>query len=1100
MSKRNPKKGRPKQRNRGEEQRKNRKDQRRSQSSAPKRNQQERTSPSNNPTNKKKVVQTGSSKPVRKTSNNKRQPKRNTPLKAVRNIQPTDRISLVIPCYNEESRADLLVDGVRQFDQHWGAEYELIVVDDGSQDNTVEILQDKLATLTNTFNVEIIQLEQNQGKGGALKEGVARASGDFILTLDADMATSPMELKNWLARLDQNHFNENEVLIGSREHSDSQIEGRGRRIVGLMFNFVTQMMTSLTATDTQCGFKLYPANIGKQLFANMKVKGWAHDVELLYKAQLNGIEVTTMPVNWSHVEDSKIDVWKDGIMMVFTTIFTAWRIKWDWFVAQPISELTKKFQQGNEHSIYRLLFAVLTVALLVTMPMLSFDYGITGDEHAQKVYGELINEHFASGGDYVQEGGMYDGQNALTMKPNLWLYGGLFDYIAAKLYRTFGTEPYQTRHFFNAFIGFLLMFFTGLLGKEVSGSWKVGFLAMLLVALSPRIFGHSMNNPKDIPFATAYIFTILHIVRFVKQLPRPGAKTIIYLMIGIGASIGIRIGGLLLVAYLGLFTGVAFLWEQRLRKQLFSFNIPTIGRVAFYLALIIFGGFLLGIARWPFALQDPITNSMTALAEMSNFDYGIQMLYAGKHLWSDQLPWFYIPKWMIMTAPIAVLIGAILFAPVAFLQKNKYLLSLGILVFVGVFPIAYAIYQGSSLYDGMRHFLFAYPILVIMGAYGWGKLTAIIPNQIVGIASILLPVGLLALPVTWMFNNHPYQYAYINELYGGTKSAEATYETDYWMISAQQMCEWFAENVPDAQNEEVLVMTAKHTEAIKHYFKQYDIKARAIWQRYPQRDNKDNWEYGIFFNRFQNEGHLRSGAWPPYEVLHEEKVDGITVGVIVKKGNSLLGPARQLMNQGKLDSAIQLYNQEVQQYPKNELAWLNLADAYRMKGDFANMDKAANGALALSQSHVNTLSTKANRYYTEYEQTRTTAPNPTLLDSAIYYYAKTVEANYKFTTGYYYLAFCYANKNDQQNAIRNIELLGMNNGNIPQAFDLGIQMTQNDPLKQKYFQAQKALSQRNQQGYQQAYQLSKEIYRMNPKYEPGVKLKKFFDEQLAAQR
>ena len=131
-------------------------------------------------------------------------------------IQPKDKVTLVIPCYNEENRVDLLVNGIRKFDKKWGKSYELLIVDDGSSDGTVAAIQTKLDDLSNASNFEIIALEKNQGKGNALKAGVAKATGDFILTLDADMAAEPLELKKWLAELPEQRFPENEILIASR--------------------------------------------------------------------------------------------------------------------------------------------------------------------------------------------------------------------------------------------------------------------------------------------------------------------------------------------------------------------------------------------------------------------------------------------------------------------------------------------------------------------------------------------------------------------------------------------------------------------------------------------------------------------------------------------------------------------------------------------------------------------------------------------------------------------------------------------------------------------------------------------------------------------
>jgi glycosyltransferase involved in cell wall biosynthesis/tetratricopeptide (TPR) repeat protein len=1043
----------------------------------------------------------------RKSASKKTVASRKTSSVNWKNIQPKDSITLVIPCYNEERRVDLLVNGIRKFDKQWGRSYELLIVDDGSSDGTVAAIQNKLDNLTNASNFEVIALEKNQGKGNALKAGVAKATGDFILTLDADMAAEPLELKKWLAELPEQRFPKNEILIASREHKDSKVGAPlSRKIVGNLFNFIIQLFTSLTNKDTQCGFKLYPAALAKELFANMKVGGWAHDIELLYKGKLNGATIRSMPIVWKHVDDSKISVWKDGIMMVFISIFTAWRIKFDWFILQPIREIGKKTINTGENSIYRLLFVLTALAIILIIPTIYSDFGITGDEHVQKIYGEMINQHFETDGAYVYEGSdaKFKGQNALNMTPNLFYYGGSFDYLCAKIYSFFGSDPYETRHLINAFVGFLLMFFTGLLAKEISGSWKIGFLALLMVALSPRIFGHSFNNPKDIPFAAAYMFTLLNIIRFVKQLPSPSAKTVVYLILGIAGAISVRIGGLLLIAYLGLFVGIAFLWKKELRQQLL--NIPLLIRVAFLGALAAGLGYLGGLFYWPFGWESPIENPMKALEEMSSFDTAIQMLYEGVHVWSDRLPGYYVPKWMIMTAPIAVALGMLMFLPIAFLNKNRSTLLLGLTAFAAVFPPLYALSQDSPLYDGMRHFLFIYPVLVVLAAYAWGKLGELIPNKMGQMATTIAPIVLLALPLMWMVKNHPYHYTYINEAYGGTKAAEHTYETDYWMISVKPLVKWAAENIPEIkEGKEVTICMSDQVEAARHYFKTYAPNVKVYWSRYAERDKKNyNWDYTILFNRFMNEGHMKNGAWPPYEVLHEEKSGGVTMGVVCKKTSRAGGEGRKALSQQRFQDAITAFNQELSVYPKNELAWLGLAEAARSLGDYPTMKKAVDGAMGLSNSHVNTLGMAGMYHFFKYDNSRRTnpaAPDNAALDSAIIVFEKAIELNYKYANGYYFLTNCYVQpqKYNAKKVFEYVEAFSENNGNIPQIYDVGIQVAQRekDQLRANYFTARKALLQNNGQ---QAYQLAKQIFETNPKYEPGRKFWEMMDELAKKQQ
>ena len=147
--------------------------------------------------------------------------------------------------------------------------HEIIVVDDGSTDGTLSALKNNefINSQLTANHLRIIHLEKNEGKGAALKKGVKEASGDFILTLDADMSAKPAEIEKWLS-LNGNKLPENEVWIASREHPDSVIkEVETRRWTGRMFNFIVRLLTPLRQRDTQCGFKLYPADVAKKLLA-----------------------------------------------------------------------------------------------------------------------------------------------------------------------------------------------------------------------------------------------------------------------------------------------------------------------------------------------------------------------------------------------------------------------------------------------------------------------------------------------------------------------------------------------------------------------------------------------------------------------------------------------------------------------------------------------------------------------------------------------------------------------------------------------------------------------------------------------------------------
>ncbi len=253
-------------------------------------------------------------------------------------------VSLVIPCYNESRRLHLLIKGLETFQTNWKYDFEIVVVDDGSKDGTALIVAQLLENKFFNRLFKVISLPKNQGKGGALQAGVQQAKGDFVLTLDADMAAKPTQLIHWLKQMD-GAFPENTILIASRNHALSKIEAKAhRKITGSLFNQLVKLFTPIQQSDTQCGFKLYPKVIGQLLFEKLYLKGWTHDIELLYKAYYLGIPVKAMPIEWKHVDDEKIDVLRDGIKMAWQTIKISLQFRFNRSKRRELKALKAQYQ------------------------------------------------------------------------------------------------------------------------------------------------------------------------------------------------------------------------------------------------------------------------------------------------------------------------------------------------------------------------------------------------------------------------------------------------------------------------------------------------------------------------------------------------------------------------------------------------------------------------------------------------------------------------------------------------------------------------------------------------------------------------------------
>jgi dolichyl-phosphate beta-glucosyltransferase len=187
---------------------------------------------------------------------------------------------------------------------------EILVVDDGSTDNTTEVARSQLASWPQS---SVLSLGRNCGKGAAVKAGVMQARGEVIAYIDADMATDPQDLESLLLALEGNH-----VAYGSRAHVGSVVGKRSahRAVMNRTFGMLVASMTQLPYIDTQCGFKAFRGSIAKLLFHAIRVERFAFDVEVLDLAARLGLRIEEVPVRWTDIAGSHVRPIRDGLQML----------------------------------------------------------------------------------------------------------------------------------------------------------------------------------------------------------------------------------------------------------------------------------------------------------------------------------------------------------------------------------------------------------------------------------------------------------------------------------------------------------------------------------------------------------------------------------------------------------------------------------------------------------------------------------------------------------------------------------------------------------------------------------------------------------------
>jgi dolichyl-phosphate beta-glucosyltransferase len=217
-------------------------------------------------------------------------------------------LSIIIPAYNEEKRIVSTIKKIEDYFKTRNKPYEIIVVDDGSKDKTIE----KVNSINST-NVRLIKNPKNMGKGYAVKTGVMNSKKEWILFSDADLSTPIEMLDRFVQYMD--HY---DIIIGSRVAKGAKIEIKQpfyRRIPGKVFPLLVQLFIMRGIKDTQCGFKLFKKECAMFLFKKQKINGFSFDAEILYLAKKYKFKIKEVPINWANDLDSKVNPIKHSFKM-----------------------------------------------------------------------------------------------------------------------------------------------------------------------------------------------------------------------------------------------------------------------------------------------------------------------------------------------------------------------------------------------------------------------------------------------------------------------------------------------------------------------------------------------------------------------------------------------------------------------------------------------------------------------------------------------------------------------------------------------------------------------------------------------------------------
>jgi hypothetical protein len=419
------------------------------------------------------------------------------------------------------------------------------------------------------------------------------------------------------------------------------------------------------------------------------------------------------------------------------------------------------------------LAAVVLLAGLVALVFATYDsYAISNDEPVQQHYGELILAYYWSG--FVDQ--------SLFHYENLYLYGGLFDalaVIAQHLLPFF--EPYAIRHVLCALIGIAGIGVAFATARLVAGSRAGAIAAFALAACGPW-YGTMFNHTKDIPFAAAMMGATYFLLRAARDLPRPRKRDVIGFGILLGAALGMRVLGLLMVGYAGL---AILMHMQPLRERSIREHVDFFARSVIALTPAFVIGYFIMIAAWPWSALEPL-NPIRGLIDFGHFHYEIWTVLGGRIYEMADVPRWYVPEYLLIRVPLLLLAGtavALVFVVRSGKPDAQRRRDAGLLVFMATFPVICEVVDHGPAFTGMRHFLFVVPLLAVLAGIGFDRMLLTLSARgpaLAGTAATAI-VAALVWNAAMLVRLHPYEYLFYNPLVGGLEGAARRYAMDYWV-------------------------------------------------------------------------------------------------------------------------------------------------------------------------------------------------------------------------------------------------------------------------------------------------------------------------------
>ena len=501
------------------------------------------------------------------------------------------------------------------------------------------------------------------------------------------------------------------------------------------------------------------------------------------------------------------------------------------------------------------------------------DYGVSSDEYSSRIkgfvtlnyLGEIISE------DYTKK--IKKNKNIPNIKNyEQKIYGVVFEAPASFLEIILKIKDkknqFLLRHYLNFIVFFLGIIFFYKILKLRFRNWFVPLIGSVILVLSPRIFANSFYNNKDLVFLSFFIIASYYAIKFINN---QNFKNSIYFAIFAALAIDVRILGILIPLLVFFINNIKNFFDKCFKEKLLL-NLSNLFLVFLFITIF-----------WPYLWENPINNFIFAFKGMANFEIETFNLFFNNIINARNVPWYFIPVWIIITTPILYIILFTIGICLLFysLYQNK-ILNLDKNNYINIFfistlfaPLIAVVLFNSTLYNGWRQMYFIYPSIIFISSLALNyiyNLKSILTKKILIIVLIIYSFNVLA----WIIKNHPHQYVYFNEIID-KKNLNNKFDLDYWGLSYKENFEYILKN---DQKDKIKIFNLSHNKLFYTLFS-IDEDSR---QKFTVVDNIKDADY-VFNNFYMKKLNYNSEILKNFKIVNEIIVDNFSINTLYKKVN-----------------------------------------------------------------------------------------------------------------------------------------------------------------------------------------------------------------------